>query len=88
MELKLVYKWYLLKTESLLIVPYGIETTVYNPSVLVGILLLIVPYGIETRNRLFGIRYLSLLIVPYGIETRILQLCFVLVGTFNCTLWN
>ena len=54
--------------DSLLIVPYGIETIEFaNNNEIVS--LLIVPYGIETRDiPSEGICH-SLLIVPYGIET-------------------
>ena len=54
---------------TLLIVPYGIETS----SMYRGIIhdtLLIVPYGIETTRKLqMTPKEITLLIVPYGIET-------------------
>ena len=72
---------------TLLIVPYGIETTIETidrcdkP-------LLIVPYGIETTLCISGDRCRSLLIVPYGIETADVHSCVAFRRTFNRTLWN
>ena len=54
---------------NLLIVPYGIETTL-RPCYLTAHRLLIVPYGIETRGYRTSYHRCRLLIVPYGIETR------------------
>ena len=48
MELKLAFASPLLGLFSLLIVPYGIETTKEN-YLIAASLLLIVPYGIETK---------------------------------------
>ena len=72
----------------LLIVPYGIETSLIL-SPYKRLPLLIVPYGIETivrKQRL--VKVIKLLIVPYGIETiEILGMKIALVS-FNRTLWN
>ena len=56
--------------DTLLIVPYGIETRITGKPCDNWRLLLIVPYGIETRQpgKPFG-EDENLLIVPYGIET-------------------
>ncbi len=54
---------------ELLIVPYGIETTLIAPFLECAVLLLIVPYGIETLYRPQTALKTCLLIVPYGIET-------------------
>ena len=53
MELKLYFAAYFARSVVLLIVPYGIETTLFSQTVRQQCLL-IVPYGIETmtaRNR-------------------------------------
>ena len=54
---------------NLLIVPYGIETTLNRVGTPIVRALLIVPYGIETLIRNFFSHFHILLIVPYGIET-------------------
>ena len=60
-------------TNLLLIVPYGIETSLGDQLKTFSILL-IVPYGIETSNLAATfIMHTMLLIVPYGIETRKLK---------------
>ena len=70
MELKHKAAFLCLSSDSLLIVPYGIETTFFSGNRLTLGYLLIVPYGIETLNILRCTIILSLLlIVPYGIET-------------------
>ena len=56
---------------TLLIVPYGIETTVTFSSPESAPSLLIVPYGIETYYHDTPVLVLGLLIVPYGIETHL-----------------
>ena len=70
MELKLKVQTYGSSSNSLLIVPYGIET---NLECLCNLILdlLIVPYGIETKElaHVAGTGH-YLLIVPYGIETN------------------
>ena len=48
MELKHVSKFRLEMVKQLLIVPYGIETTLRRREILIQTRLLIVPYGIET----------------------------------------
>ena len=50
MELKLLRMFRYSLLFSLLIVPYGIETTM-NTEIFSFSVLLIVPYGIETKNR-------------------------------------
>ena len=68
MELKLIIGIPLIIATELLIVPYGIETMLYE-IIQRTFHLLIVPYGIETS---FGDQLYTrstLLIVPYGIET-------------------
>ncbi len=56
--------------DKVLIVPYGIETSIEPGELLVNDWVLIVPYGIETSNNdtLEKVRDV-VLIVPYGIET-------------------
>ena len=57
--------------QSLLIVPYGIETR-FAATVSALRCLLIVPYGIETKRGIYvAVDSTPLLIVPYGIETQI-----------------
>ena len=68
-----------LNSHSLLIVPYGIETTFRSEFLDKLLNLLIVPYGIETVLRLcLTCIQTTLLIVPYGIETLLDQ-----VGTVH-----
>ena len=54
---------------GLLIVPYGIETSLDAFQYAPGERLLIVPYGIETTHQVLKTPDKPLLIVPYGIET-------------------
>ena len=69
MELKLRTVKEVSKNINLLIVPYGIETSI-GVSVTSIPILLIVPYGIETYLEIISIfAGNKLLIVPYGIET-------------------
>ena len=69
MELKPDFRYPGIDKDNLLIVPYGIETSVKRLSIYQKGLL-IVPYGIETKGKegYIGLRDF-LLIVPYGIET-------------------
>ena len=69
MELKQLKNYPLTFVLFLLIVPYGIETSLSVDFQRI-FRLLIVPYGIETASRCFVTRTASLLIVPYGIETN------------------
>ena len=55
--------------QILLIVPYGIETGLWESYRSLRQCLLIVPYGIETNHYNNRKDLLPLLIVPYGIET-------------------
>ena len=72
MELKHFYVIKHIFDSFLLIVPYGIETTISDPRKPL-ILLLIVPYGIETYVvGHIDVIFTVLLIVPYGIETYLL----------------
>ena len=74
---------------SLLIVPYGIETTEAEVPPCEDRTLLIVPYGIETTVLNDVRKLFKLLIVPYGIETTSGAVGYsLIVGTFNRTLWN
>ena len=59
------------EAQTLLIVPYGIETHVSQLPITHLEVLLIVPYGIETTFTLIKHNVDYLLIVPYGIETII-----------------
>ena len=68
MELKHYFAQVQDSPNRLLIVPYGIETSL-TVSLFRLLLLLIVPYGIETQSDRLVLRFLLLLIVPYGIET-------------------
>ena len=68
MELKLKTVTKMLSGENLLIVPYGIETSLYIQYIMM-LKLLIVPYGIETSYHWSLAAACILLIVPYGIET-------------------
>ena len=69
MELKQMWEAAKSMHGTLLIVPYGIETTVTFSSPESAPSLLIVPYGIETHLTVGATLENSLLIVPYGIET-------------------
>ena len=70
MELKLSLSWHTNTMSELLIVPYGIETSIVSILWLNVRYLLIVPYGIETvLTPYFSAPNVYLLIVPYGIET-------------------
>ena len=55
--------------KNLLIVPYGIETSIFKSLWVQKVFLLIVPYGIETLLSSPSSCSIILLIVPYGIET-------------------
>ena len=59
--------------DTLLIVPYGIETSSTRQLQQYYHRLLIVPYGIETINWIANKGIEELLIVPYGIETGITE---------------
>ena len=69
MELKQVRDQRKNRRRRLLIVPYGIETTIEEDPANTSNLL-IVPYGIETDGTSRDYPHLNLLIVPYGIETE------------------
>ena len=73
---------------TLLIVPYGIETFIYQLAGFSCNKLLIVPYGIETTITQTTCKISFLLIVPYGIETRSTTVNSKQSGSFNRTLWN
>ena len=73
---------------ELLIVPYGIETSVALLPISPFKRLLIVPYGIETFLSRTSVVLHVLLIVPYGIETRKCRIPYGTYRTFNRTLWN
>ena len=88
MELKRSRLPYLFILLRLLIVPYGIETSIFKYYVY-SIELLIVPYGIETYSSTLILSTDSkLLIVPYGIETEQRIMLNEIGLSFNCTLWN
>ena len=88
MELKLARYVGAYREIYLLIVPYGIETTIRIRAVKINILL-IVPYGIETRDKLKVTTSVNeLLIVPYGIETKFCASSVLSANAFNRTLWN
>ena len=70
MELKRLKTVFIFGTHGVLIVPYGIETSVRRLMFL-STCVLIVPYGIETFCYTWGYKDYLVLIVPYGIETLI-----------------
>ena len=93
MELKQVGYQHLSPVFLLLIVPYGIETTLPPVESVFVRVLLIVPYGIETYLTSVPFRpYPDLLIVPYGIETasefRIAYRLFLLIVPYGIETCN
>ena len=83
-----IFRVLLAALHLLLIVPYGIETN-YIKAEEEAKKLLIVPYGIETLwIKETQLILIILLIVPYGIETVWFIPFALVVGAFNCTLWN
>ena len=70
MELKLITAKMPFALQDVLIVPYGIETSIVFFVTSSPLAVLIVPYGIETSAKLASAdRHTEVLIVPYGIET-------------------
>ena len=70
MELKRRLREIFQLEETVLIVPYGIETNAKLCKTHAASIVLIVPYGIETHKKRFRCSmFNNVLIVPYGIET-------------------
>ena len=74
--------------DTLLIVPYGIETRITGKPCDNWRLLLIVPYGIETLNQSARFRYLGTFNRTLWNWNIILLIWYMMTLTFNRTLWN